>query len=307
MDATQVQGSWMDAALAVDGLVKRYGRLLAVNGVSLNVKPGEIVGYLGPNGAGKTTTIRCLLGLLRPSSGSIRLLGSALPAGLPQALARIGHLPGEFGLWPHLTGHGCLDYLSQVQHRPSSRRAELCDRFELSEADLGRQVRFYSRGMRQKIAIVQAFQHDPELVIMDEPTEGLDPVMKERFLELLESYRSAGGSTLMSSHILSEVEQAADRVVVLRAGTVVKEVSRHELADRVRHCAVTFEPSDQPLPDTLPGAFNVSRIGDRLRFDHKGDMLPLLSALARLPVVDFVSEPGSLLDVFFEIYGEESR
>ncbi len=297
----------MDTAISVAGLVKHYGRVPAVNGVDLTVMPGEIVGYLGPNGAGKTTTIRCLLGLLRPSSGTVRLFGSELPAGLPGVLARVGHLPGEFGLWPHLTGRGCLDYLSQVHHRPPRRRAELCDRFELTEGDLARSVRFYSRGMRQKIAIVQAFQHDPELVIMDEPTEGLDPVMKERFLELLEIYRNAGGSTLMSSHILSEVEQAADRVVVLRAGTVVKEVSRHELADRVRHCAVTFAPGDNAVPETLAGAFNVSRVGDRVRFDHKGDMMPLLQQLATLPVVDFVSEPGSLLDVFFEIYGEDSR
>jgi ABC-2 type transport system ATP-binding protein len=299
----------VSSAIEVQELVKRYGHVPpAVNGVTLSVDPGEIVGYLGPNGAGKTTTIRCLLGLLRPSSGSIQLLGARLPGAIPQVLERVGHLPGEFGLWPQMTGAGCLDYLGKLQHRRPRRRAELCDRFELSQTDLARQVRFYSRGMRQKVAIVQTFQHDPELVIMDEPTEGLDPVMKERFLQLLDEHRAAGGSTLLSSHILSEVEQVSDRVVVLRAGIVVREISRHDLEDRVRHCAATFAmAATKEIPEMLPGAFNLARVGDTLRFDHRGDMAPLIAALAALPVVDFVSEPGSLLDVFFEIYGTESR
>jgi len=298
----------MSSAIEVQQLVKRYGRVRAVDGVTLSVDSGEIVGYLGPNGAGKTTTIRCLLGLLRPSSGSVQLLGARLPGGLPGVLQEVGHIPGEFGLWPQLTGAGCLDYLGRLAHRRPRRRAELCDRFELSQAELARQVRYYSRGMRQKIAIVQAFQHGPELVIMDEPTEGLDPVMKERFLQLLDEHRATGGSTLLSSHILSEVEQVSDRVVVLRAGTVVREISRHDLEGRIRHCVATFAPSAAAaLPATLPGAFNVTRVGDILRFDHRGDMTALISALADLPVVDFVSEPGSLLDVFFEVYGTDAR
>jgi len=298
----------MSSAVEVQQLVKRYGRVTAVDGVTLSVNSGEIVGYLGPNGAGKTTTIRCLLGLLRPSSGSVRLLGERLPDGLPGVLDDVGHIPGEFGLWPQLTGAGCLDYLGRLAHRRPRRRAELCDRFELSETELARPVRYYSRGMRQKIAIVQAFQHGPELVIMDEPTEGLDPVMKERFLQLLDEHRAAGGSTLLSSHILSEVEQVSDRVVVLRAGTVVREISRHDLEGRIRHCVATFGPdAASAMPTTLPGAFNVASVGDTLRFDHRGDMSALISALAALPVVDFVSEPGSLLDVFFEVYGTDPR
>src|SRR5215207_1081872 len=185
----------MSSAIEVQQLVKRYGRVPAVDGVSLSVNSGEIVGYLGPNGAGKTTTIRCLLGLLRPSSGSVRLLRERLPDGLPGVLDDVGHIPGEFGLWPQLTGAGCLDYLGRLAHRRPCRRAELCDRFELSETELARPVRYYSRGMRQKIAIVQAFQHGPELVIMDEPTEGLDPVVKERFLQLLHEHRATGGKS----------------------------------------------------------------------------------------------------------------
>lgn len=250
-----------------------------------------------------------MLGLLRASSGSIRILGRNVPGQLSWVLERVGHIPGEFGLWPHLSGRQCLDYLGSLHHRPAARRRELCDRFELPRADLDRQVRFYSRGMRQKIAIVQAFQHDPELVIMDEPTEGLDPVMKERFIALLGDHRVAGGSALMSSHILSEVEQAADRVAVLRAGRVIKEVAVRDLTgDRVRHCTLTLaNPAEAGAVVELPGAVELARDGDTLRFDHRGDMAPLLRVLAGMAVVEFLSEPGNLLEAFFEVYDQDPR
>ena len=298
----------MDAALEVRSLVKHFGRVRAVDGVSLRVGQGEVVGYLGPNGAGKTTTIRCMMGLLGPSSGSIRLLGSPLPSALPQILDRVGHIPGEFGLWPQLTGADCLTFLGRLHRRPAGRRAALCERFELSRAELARPVRSYSRGMRQKVAIVQAWQHDPELVVMDEPTEGLDPVMKERFLTLLDEHRATGGAALMSSHILSEVERAADRLVALRAGTVVRELKGGDLAGRVHHCSVTLEREAADLiAEQLPGAVNLSRVGSVVRFDHRGSMAPLITALAQLPVVEFTSEPASLQDMFFEIYGQDAR
>jgi ABC-2 type transport system ATP-binding protein len=299
----------VDRAIEVTDLVKRYRRVEAVRGVTLEVRAGETVGYVGPNGAGKTTTIRCMLGLLRASSGSIRILGREVPGQLSWVLERVGHIPGEFGLWPQLTGRQCLDYLGRLQHRPAGRRSELCERFELPGADLDRHVHFYSRGMRQKIAIVQAFQHNPELVIMDEPTEGLDPVMKDRFLALLADHRAAGGSALMSSHILSEVEQAADRVAVLRAGRVIKEVAARDLTgDRVRHCTLTLaNPAEAAAVVELPGAVELARDGDTLRFDHRGDMAPLLRALAGLTVVEFLSEPGNLLEAFFKVSDQDRR
>src|SRR5690349_2593585 len=135
-----------------------------------------------------------MLGMLRPSRGTVRLFGRSLPAALPGVMEDIGHIPGEFGLWPQLSGRRCLDYLGRLQRRPPSARAALCERFELSAGQLAAPVRSYSRGMRQKIAIVQAFQHRPSLVVMDEPTEGLDPVMKERFLGLLDEHRAADGA-----------------------------------------------------------------------------------------------------------------
>jgi ABC-2 type transport system ATP-binding protein len=149
----------VDTAIEVEGLVKRYGRKVAVDGVSLSVADGQAFGYVGPNGAGKTTTIRCMLGFVRPSAGQVRILGHDVATDLNAVLAEVGHLPGEFGRWPQMTGDECLDYLGALQRRPLVRRRELCDRLELSRAELRRQVRMYSRGMKQKIGIIQAFQH----------------------------------------------------------------------------------------------------------------------------------------------------
>jgi ABC-2 type transport system ATP-binding protein len=196
----------VDTAIEVEGLVKRYGRKVAVDGVSLSVPDGQAFGYVGPNGAGKTTTIRCMLGFVRPSAGQVRILGHDVATDLNAVLAEVGHLPGEFGLWPQMTGDECLDYLGALQRRPLVRRRGLCDRLELSRAELRRQVRMYSRGMKQKIGIIQAFQHEPRVLVLDEPTEGLDPVMKDRFVGLLAEHRQAGGTVFLSSHILSEVE-----------------------------------------------------------------------------------------------------
>jgi ABC-2 type transport system ATP-binding protein len=296
-------------AIEVDGLVKRYGATEAVRGVSVTIAEGETYGYLGPNGAGKTTTIRCLLGLLRPTSGSMRVLGSDVGRDLRSILSRIGHIPGEFGLWPKMTGRECLEYLASLQPRKPARFTELCERFELGGADLDKEVRFYSRGMRQKIAIVQAFQHDPELVILDEPTEGLDPVLKERFMDLLREQRAQGGTVFLSSHILSEVEECADRVAVLRAGRVVKEAPIEELAEsRVRHCTVTFkEPPDDLSALDLEGVSHLRGDSEVVRFDYRGDMDILIARLAGLGVRDFVAEPASLREAFFEVYAGEGR
>jgi ABC-2 type transport system ATP-binding protein len=299
----------MGVAIEVDGLVKRYRGKLAVDGVSLSVGEGEAFGYVGPNGAGKTTTIRCLLGLIRPTGGVIRVLGRDVAGDLRAVLAEVGHLPGEFGLWPQLTGAQCLDYLGALQRRPPVRRGELCDRLELSQADLRRQVRLYSRGMRQKIGIVQAFQHQPRVLVLDEPTEGLDPVMKERFVGLLAEHRAAGGTTFLSSHILAEVEQTTERVAVLRAGRVVRTGATADLSgQQVRHCTLVLK---QPLADpavlALAGVSALESDGLVHRFEFRGDMEPLMRRLGSLPVREFLAEPEHLADTFFEVYTEAGR
>jgi ABC-2 type transport system ATP-binding protein len=297
----------MPAAIRIEGLVKQYGRKVAVDDISLAVEEGETFGYLGPNGAGKTTTIRCLLGLIRPTAGRLTVLGHRVDRELPAVLAEVGHLPGEFGLWPQMTGRECLEYLGRLHPHPPVRRRELCERFDLSNDDLGRQVRLYSRGMKQKVGIVQAFQHSPPLIVLDEPTEGLDPVMKERFIELLAQHRAAGGTNFLSSHILSEVEQTADRVGVLREGRLVRIGPTHGLTgDRVRHCTLVLKDGVDPSAVLAEaGATNVAREGDRWRFDVDGDMERMMRALGSMRVAEFLSEPERLEEAFFDVYGSD--
>ena len=294
----------MAAAIEIEALVKRFGDVEAVRGITLSVDEGEAFGYLGPNGSGKTTTIRCLLGLVTPTGGRLRVRGRDVAASLPEILADVGYLPGEFGLWPSMTGAEVLGYLGDLHPRPPARRAELCERFDLSAADLGRQVRFYSRGMRQKIGIVQAFQHRPRLVVLDEPTEGLDPVMKDRFVALLGEHRDEGGTSFLSSHILSEVELATDRVGVLREGELVRVGPTRDLkGERVRHCTLTLRDPGAVELD-LPGVDGLRQEGARILFDYRGEMGPLIRRLAELDVVELLAEPESLTDAFFDVYGD---
>jgi ABC-2 type transport system ATP-binding protein len=293
-------------AVRIEALQKRYGDVLAVEDVSLRVATGESFGYLGPNGSGKTTTIRCMLGFIAPSAGSVRIFDLDVGAHRAEVLARTGYLPGEFALWPSMTGAEVLSYLAALTPAPSSRRAELCDRFELSGADLRRQVRHYSRGMRQKLGIVQAFQHAPELVVLDEPTEGLDPVMQERFVRLLADHRAAGGTTFMSSHILSAVELAADRVGVVKRGRIVKTGAARDLTgERVRRCVLTLKEPAPPDLLAIEGVANVhSAEGLRFTFEFRGDMERLLARVATAKPSEFLAEPESLADAFFDVFGE---
>jgi ABC-2 type transport system ATP-binding protein len=295
--------------IEIDALAKRYGTVTAVTDVSLSIADGESFGYLGPNGAGKTTTIRCMLGLMRPSAGHIRILGRDVERDLLGVLDDVGYLPGEFGLWPSMTGGEVLDYLGALHPHSPTERESLRERFELARADLDKQVRFYSRGMRQKLGLIQAFQHEPRLAILDEPTEGLDPLMQERFIGLVEEYRAGGGTIFMSSHILSEVELATDRVGVIKAGRLVRVGSARDLTGgRVRTCTVTLTEPGRSGLFTLDGISDlvISDDGLHARFEFRGDMGPLIRRLARAPVLEFLAEPESLAEAFYDIYGDES-
>jgi ABC-2 type transport system ATP-binding protein len=295
--------------IQIEGLQKRFGDVAAVRDVTMSVAEGESFGYLGPNGAGKTTTIRCLLGFMRPSAGRITVFGRDVRAHLTEILTDVGYVPGEFGLWPSMTGAEVLDYLGALHPRAPVRRADLLDRFELAAADLKRQVRFYSRGMRQKLGLVQAFQHEPRLAILDEPTEGLDPVMQDRFIGLAGEYRAGGGTIFMSSHILSEVELATDRVGVIKAGRLVTVGSARDLTgERVRRCTLTLRSRARAGLLDIEGVSEQVWNGEatHVRFEFRGDMAPLMDRLAGAHVLEFLSEPESLADAFFEIYGGEA-
>src|SRR3989449_6401206 len=247
------------SVIVTDGLGKRYGRtVVALEGLTIEVRAGEIFGFLGPNGAGKSTTIRLLLGFLHPTAGQATVLGLDTERESVQIRSRVGYLPGGIALYDSLSGADLLDYLAALYGRPAPSRADLLDRFEFSERDLRRPVRDYSRGMRQKIGIVQALQHDPELAILDEPTEGLDPLMQRAFYAILDELRARGRTIFLSSHVLSEVERVCDRVAIIRRGQLVAlEEVESLLARRKRNVEMRLA-GPVPALEGVPGVSAVA-------------------------------------------------
>ena len=276
----------------------------ALESLDIAVREGEIFGFLGPNGSGKSTTIRLLLGFLHPTAGSGRVLGLDTVRDSVAIRRRLGYLPSGIALYDTLTGEQLLDYLGELSGRASSRRAELCDRLELSVRTLKRLVRDYSRGMRQKIGIVQALQHDPELAILDEPTEGLEPLMQRSFYEILDSLKAAGRTIFFSSHVLSEVERVCDRVAIVRAGRLVAlEETAALLARRKRNVVMRFT-GPAPELETVSGITHVEHGDGYMTCRVEGSVRPFLAALADAAVVDLTIEPARLEDAFLEFYDE---
>jgi ABC-2 type transport system ATP-binding protein len=278
----------------------------ALEDLSITVREGEIFGFLGPNGAGKSTMIRLLLGFLHPTAGRGSVAGLDIVADSVEIRRRVGYLPGGIALYDTLTGERLLDYLAALTGRPPARRSELCERLELSAATLRRQVREYSRGMRQKIGIVQALQHDPELAILDEPTEGLDPLMQRAFYGILDELRAAGRTIFFSSHVLSEVERVCDRVAIIRQGRLVAlEDVEALLARRKRNVEMRLGPG--AVPPDLEGVTGVSAVvsaDGRLACQLEGDVRPFLAAIRDTSIVDLTIEPAHLEEAFLELYHE---
>jgi ABC-2 type transport system ATP-binding protein len=295
-------------AISIRGLTKRYGPLTALNDLNLDIHPGEVFGFLGLNGAGKTTTIRLLLDLLRPTSGQAFIFGYDCWAQGLDARAHIGYLPGELGLYLDLTGLETLDFLAGLNRQPVDKqyRQQLCDRLELPQRDLRRRLREYSSGMKRKLGIIQAFQANPPLLILDEPTEGLDPLMQEAFYNLLADARRGGATVFMSSHVLSEVERVCDRIALLRKGELVLlssvKDSRRLAPRRVR---VVFSEDVNRHPDLPPGHELTEKTPRLWRFTVAGPLGPLLARLEGLPVADLELEEARLEDVVLKYYREE--
>jgi ABC-2 type transport system ATP-binding protein len=295
----------VDHAIEATALTRLYGSAVGVEGIDLVVEPGACFGFLGPNGAGKTTFIRLVLGLIKPTSGRVAVMGHDVASDRMRALAEVGYLPGELGLWPWMTGARTLDALAALHPRPPVLREELLTALELDGTALRKRVREYSRGMKQKLGLVAALQHDPPLAILDEPTGGLDPVITARLLEWLAGRSRAGRTILFSSHVLAEVEELCDRVAMVREGRLVLTGPVDELRRaRTRAVEVRFAEAVEPARYALPGVGLVEVRGPVHRFAFSGDPRALMAALATLPVEDVAIERPRLEDTFLDLYAD---
>jgi len=294
----------MDEAVSIERLSKTFGGTRALDGLDLEVRAGEVHGLLGPNGAGKTTTLRVLLGLLRPDSGTARLLGGDPWRDAERLHRRLAYVPGEVVLWPNLTGGEVIDLLGRLRGGLDvKRRADLLERFEL---DPTKKARAYSKGNRQKVALVAALSSDVELLLLDEPTAGLDPLMDAVFRECLVDFRKQGRTALLSSHILSEVEALADRVSIIRDGRTVEVGSLAEM----RHLARLSIAADlASVPDglaDLPGVHDLRVDGTHVDFMlDPGSLDRALATLTSAGVTSLTSQPPTLEELFLRHYGEE--
>lgn len=294
----------MTTAISASGLTKAYGRTLALNGLDLRVAAGEIHGFLGPNGAGKTTTIRILLGMIRAGRGSVRLLGGDPWTDAVALHRRLAYVPGDVNLWPNLTGGEAIDLLARLRGGVNKRRrAELLERFGL---DPSKKARAYSKGNRQKVALIAALASDVELLLLDEPTTGLDPLMEVVFQDCIRQAKAAGTTVLLSSHILAQVEKLCDRVSIIRQGKVVQSGTLAEL----RHLTRTTIEADTAEPATglaaLPGVHDVEVSAHRVRFAVDGEHLDgAVRALTRFGIRSLTSQPPTLEEIMLRHYGDE--
>lgn len=289
-------------AILTSGLTKAFGYLVAVDRLDLEVHRGEIFGFLGPNGAGKSTTIRMLLDQLRASRGSAQVLGGDIRKDSLAIRRRIGYLPGDLALYPKLTGRQTLDYFARLRGGVSpSYVDELAERLQ---ADLSREVGEYSMGNRQKIGLIQAFMHKPELLILDEPNTGLDPLVQQSFQQMLREVRDAGRTVFLSSHTLSEVERVADRVGIIRDGLLVV-VERIDALKRKAIRRLDFEfasPVPSSVFDGVVGVHDVQMDGVHAHVAYEGSVHAVLVAALACQVANLTSRDSDLEEIFLTYY-----
>lgn len=283
----------MSNVIEVRQLRKSFGSTNALQGIDLDMGPGEVHGFLGPNGAGKSTTIRVLLGLLRADSGETRVLGGHPWHDAVTLHRRLAYVPGDVELWPQLTGGEVIDIFARLRGKEDrARRDQLCERFDLDPA---KKCRTYSKGNRQKVALISALVSDVELLLLDEPTAGLDPLMEVVFQDCIKEAKSAGRSVLLSSHILSQVEVLADRISIIRKGEIVESGSLQEL----RHFSRTTVSVETAMPPErlgeLSGVHNLEITDSAAQFEIDGEhVATTLEYLARLGVRSIVAQPPTL-------------
>jgi ABC-2 type transport system ATP-binding protein len=286
--------------ITTKSLSKCFGAVPAVSGLSLQIAEGEIFGFLGPNGAGKTTTIRLLLGFLRPSGGTATVLGRDAWREAAQAHEQIGYLPGDVRLYDFMTGADFLALMARLRGlRGIAAGRQLAERLGL---DLAPRIKTYSRGTRQKLGLVQALMHVPRLILLDEPTASLDPLVQEDVYEILREQRAAGASVFFSSHVLSEVEKVCDRVAIIRGGQLAALETVEGLRERAaRRVRVTLA-APPPGRFELAGATPLSADGATFTFAVRGDVNPVIRQLAGLQLADVAIEPPRLEDLFLDYY-----
>jgi ABC-2 type transport system ATP-binding protein len=290
-----------DPVIVIDTLHKSYGKIQAVKGISMHVERGEIFGFLGPNGAGKTTTIRCMLDVIRPTSGTLRVLGLDAQRDKMELHRHIGYLPGDVRLPGQMTGKQIITYFSRLQGRQPVLLDDLVARFDV---EIKRPLKGYSKGMRQKIGIVLAFMCDPDVLILDEPTSGLDPLLQRTFNEFLLQEQERGKTIFMSSHIMSDVEKVCQRVAVIRQGEIVTIEEVEKLRQKAGQ-RVTVEFGDPVSIDELshmPGVSNVTSHNHAYHFNVGGSMDALIKALSRHEVLRLQAEEAPLEEVFLQFY-----
>ena len=296
----------MTAIIQTDKLTKTYGSHRGIIDIDLEVAEGEAFGFLGPNGAGKTTTIRTLLDHIRPTSGRATVFGIETTVDPVAIHRRIGYLPGEFALYDKLTGGQTIDYFANLRGGvDAAYQADLIKRLDI---DTSRKFKEYSKGNKQKIGLIVALQHRPDLLVLDEPTSGLDPLVQQTFYEMIREAKAEGRTIFLSSHILSEVEKTCDRVAIIRDGRLVK-VDRVEALRDLAHHQVELRFT-QPVPraafEGLDGVSDVVVTDHTLTMRVSGSILPVVQAASRFEVVDFVSREPSLEETFLAEYGRSS-
>lgn len=285
-------------------LSKHYGDLRAVERVSIGVREGEVFGFLGPNGAGKTTTMRMLLDLIRPTGGAATIFGLDIHRDSRAIRARLGNLPGDYAYDPHLTGREITSYFARLRGiRGLGRAGELAERFE---ADLDRPIGKLSRGNRQKIGLIQAAFHEPELLLLDEPTSSLDPLMQDEFLRFVAEERDRGATVFISSHELDEVERSCDRVAIIRTGSIVAVEDVAAITRRsFKHVAIEFdEPAEPDAFGRIAGVRGMRRDGERrISFEVAGDLDEVIKTAARFHIADIELTSPTLEEIVLGYYG----
>jgi ABC-2 type transport system ATP-binding protein len=296
----------MPSVISTKGLTKKYGPTIGLDGLDLEVAEGEVHGFLGPNGAGKTTTIRILLGLIKADGGEVTLFGRNPWSEATDLHRRLAYVPGDVNLWPNLTGGEVIDLLSRLRGGLDvAKKDMLLERFDLDPRKKGRT---YSKGNRQKVALIAALASNVELLIMDEPTAGLDPLMEAEFRACVNEDRHEGRSVLLASHILAEVEALCDRISIVRAGKTVETGTLTELRHLTR-TTISAELANEPtgLAD-LPGVHDLDVEGHRVHFEVDSEQLgPALSHLTGLGVRTMTSQPPTLEELFMRHYREDGE